>query len=150
MTTLTRWKLACALFAGIAGYATVSAKHSPPANAQAVGVASPKGAGIPSHLRRPLRISAEAAGISREELVDRALSARALRDLVTITDKLGAVAMELPMREIGGQNPSWSELGAIKQHCRDDTEQKYHQHRDEPLEQRFEFREQCFQHVRQC
>ena len=91
MTTLTRWKLACALFAGIAGYATVSANHSAPANVQAVGVASPKGAAIPSHLRRPLRISAEAAGISRDELVDRALSARALRDLVTITDKLGAV-----------------------------------------------------------
>jgi threonine aldolase len=39
-------------------------------------------------------------------------------DLVAIPDKLGAVAMELPMREIGGQNPSWAELDAIKAHCR--------------------------------
>lgn len=39
-------------------------------------------------------------------------------DLATIPDKLGAVAMEVPMREIGGQNPSWAELDAIKEHCR--------------------------------
>lgn len=39
-------------------------------------------------------------------------------DLAAIPDKLGAVAMELPMREIGGQNPSWEELDAIKAHCR--------------------------------
>lgn len=38
-------------------------------------------------------------------------------DLRAIPDKLGAVAMEVPMREIGGQNPSWSELEAIKAHC---------------------------------
>jgi threonine aldolase len=39
-------------------------------------------------------------------------------DLAAIPDRLGAVAIELPMREIGGQNPSWQELGAIKAHCR--------------------------------
>jgi threonine aldolase len=39
-------------------------------------------------------------------------------DLAAIPDKLGAVAMEVPMREIGGQNPSWFELEAIKQACR--------------------------------
>ena len=39
-------------------------------------------------------------------------------DLAAIPDKLGAVAMELPMREIGGQNPAWDELDAIKAHCR--------------------------------
>ena len=39
-------------------------------------------------------------------------------DLAAIPDKLGAVAIELPMREIGGQNPSWQELAAIKAHCR--------------------------------
>jgi threonine aldolase len=39
-------------------------------------------------------------------------------DLAAIPDKLGAVAMEVPMREIGGQNPSWTELEAIKAHCR--------------------------------
>jgi threonine aldolase len=39
-------------------------------------------------------------------------------ELAAIPDRLGAVAMEVPMREIGGQNPSWSELDAIKAHCR--------------------------------
>ena len=39
-------------------------------------------------------------------------------DLAAIPDKRGAVAMEVPMREIGGQNPSWEELDALKAHCR--------------------------------
>ena len=39
-------------------------------------------------------------------------------DLAAIPDRLGAVAMEVPMREIGGQNPSWAEMNAIKAHCR--------------------------------
>ncbi|WP_426116009.1 threonine aldolase family protein [Massilia sp. PWRC2] len=39
-------------------------------------------------------------------------------DLAAVPDRLGAVGMELPMREIGGQNPSWDELQAIKLHCR--------------------------------
>ncbi|MFD2367319.1 threonine aldolase family protein [Pseudoduganella sp. GCM10020061] len=39
-------------------------------------------------------------------------------DLAAIPDRLGAVAMEVPMREIGGQNPAWEELEAIKSHCR--------------------------------
>jgi len=72
VTTLTRWKLACALFAGIAGYATVSAHQSEPSNKPAAGVVAPRGAGLPQHLKRPLRISAEAAGISRAELIERA------------------------------------------------------------------------------
>ena len=40
-------------------------------------------------------------------------------DLAAVPDKLGAVGMEVPMREIGGQNPSWDELAAIKAHCRE-------------------------------
>jgi threonine aldolase len=39
-------------------------------------------------------------------------------DLEAIPDHLGAVAIELPMREIGGQMPAWDELQAIKLHCR--------------------------------
>lgn len=39
-------------------------------------------------------------------------------DLEAVPDRLGAVAMEVPMREIGGQNPPWDELAAIKSHCR--------------------------------
>ena len=40
------------------------------------------------------------------------------KDLEAIPDRLGAVAMEVPMREIGGQTPPWEELSAIKAHCR--------------------------------
>lgn len=39
-------------------------------------------------------------------------------DLAAIPDRLGAVALEIPMREIGGQVPAWDELEAIKQHIR--------------------------------
>jgi threonine aldolase len=39
-------------------------------------------------------------------------------ELAAVPDKLGAVGVELPMREIGGQLPSWEELDAIKAHCR--------------------------------
>lgn len=39
-------------------------------------------------------------------------------DLGAIPDRLGAVGLELPMREIGGQAPSWEELEAIKAHCK--------------------------------
>jgi threonine aldolase len=39
-------------------------------------------------------------------------------DLRAIPDRLGAIAMEVPMRELGGQNPAWDELVAMKAHCR--------------------------------
>ena len=39
-------------------------------------------------------------------------------DLAAIPDRLGAVGLELPLREIGGQLPPWEELEAIKAHCR--------------------------------
>jgi threonine aldolase len=39
-------------------------------------------------------------------------------DLAAVPDRLGAVALELPMREIGGQAPSWDDLHAIKDHAR--------------------------------
>src|SRR5690606_2493308 len=84
LTTLTRWKLACALLAGIAGYATVSARGTAHSNTPAAMPAAPRGAALPQHLKRPLRISAEAAGLSRSELVERALSARNLRDLLAL------------------------------------------------------------------
>jgi threonine aldolase len=41
-----------------------------------------------------------------------------LDDLKAIPDKLGAVVLELPAREIGGQCPGWDELEAIKAYCR--------------------------------
>lgn len=48
-------------------------------------------------------------------------------DLKAIPDKLGAVVLELPAREIGGQCPTWDELEAIKTYCR---EQGIHLHMD--------------------
>lgn len=41
-----------------------------------------------------------------------------LADLAAIPDRLGAVGMELPLREIGGQLSPWDELEAIKAHCK--------------------------------
>jgi threonine aldolase len=39
-------------------------------------------------------------------------------DLAAIPDRLGAVGMELPLREIGGQLSPWNELEAVKAHCK--------------------------------
>ena len=39
-------------------------------------------------------------------------------DIVTLPDRLSAVALEIPMREIGGQLSDWDDLQAIKAHCR--------------------------------
>ncbi|SHN43923.1 Threonine aldolase [Duganella sacchari] len=50
-----------------------------------------------------------------------------LGELQGIPDKLGAVSLELPAREIGGQCPDWDELSAIKDYCR---EQGVHLHMD--------------------
>lgn len=48
-------------------------------------------------------------------------------DLERIPDQLGAVLLELPMREIGGQLPSWEELQRIKAYC---NEKHIHLHLD--------------------
>jgi threonine aldolase len=37
-------------------------------------------------------------------------------DLAAVPDRLGAVGIEIPMREIGGQTPPWDELEALKAH----------------------------------
>lgn len=50
-----------------------------------------------------------------------------LEELQAIPDRLGAAALELPAREIGGQCPGWEELDAIKRHC---DEQGIHLHMD--------------------
>jgi threonine aldolase len=42
----------------------------------------------------------------------------AAADIVNLPDRLSAVALEIPMREIGGQLSSWDDLQAIKTHCR--------------------------------
>ena len=42
----------------------------------------------------------------------------AAADITGIPDRLSAVALEIPMREIGGQLSTWDDLEAIKAHCR--------------------------------
>jgi threonine aldolase len=39
-------------------------------------------------------------------------------DIEAVPDRLSAVGLEIPMREIGGQLSSWDELQAIKAYCR--------------------------------
>jgi len=39
-------------------------------------------------------------------------------DISAIPDRLAAVGLEIPMREIGGQLSDWDELQAIKAHCK--------------------------------
>jgi threonine aldolase len=39
-------------------------------------------------------------------------------DIEAVPDRLSAVGLEIPMREIGGQLSDWDELQAIKAHCR--------------------------------
>jgi threonine aldolase len=48
-------------------------------------------------------------------------------ELQAVPDRLAAVSLELPARELGGQSPRWDELEAIKAHCR---EQDIHLHLD--------------------
>lgn len=41
-----------------------------------------------------------------------------LGELQAVPDRLAAVSLELPARELGGQSPRWDELEGIKAHCR--------------------------------
>ncbi|WP_261817633.1 threonine aldolase family protein [Vibrio gallicus] len=50
-----------------------------------------------------------------------------VEDLQAWPDEIAAALYELPMREIGGQLPSWEELDKIKQYC---AEQDIHLHLD--------------------
>jgi threonine aldolase len=48
-------------------------------------------------------------------------------DIASVPDRLSAVGLEIPMREIGGQLSSWEDLDAIKAHCK---QQNIHLHMD--------------------
>jgi threonine aldolase len=48
-------------------------------------------------------------------------------DIASVPDPLSSVALEIPMREIGGQLSSWEDLAAIKAHCK---EKNIHLHMD--------------------
>ena len=89
MTSLTRWKLGCALFAAIAGISAVHARRatSPPARAE---TAEARG-GMPAAFRRPIRVTAQALGVSEDDLVARIRSARTMKDLSLLCGKLAAI-----------------------------------------------------------
>ncbi|MCU6435487.1 aminotransferase class I/II-fold pyridoxal phosphate-dependent enzyme [Undibacterium sp. Jales W-56] len=50
-----------------------------------------------------------------------------VEDLKAIPEKIGAVQYELPMREIGGQLPTWAQLEDIKAYCK---QEQIHLHMD--------------------
>ena len=62
VTNLNRWKLACALFAALAGYGVVSAHRAHDHNAPASSVITPRGAAVPFALRKPIHVAPEACG----------------------------------------------------------------------------------------
>src|SRR5262249_38810503 len=89
VTSSTRWKLACAFLAAVAGYAMFFSRGSAP-NTPAASAIAPRGA-LPIQLRRPIRVAPESIGVSKQELVDRILGARALKEMLPLVDKVPAV-----------------------------------------------------------
>src|SRR6188472_2190660 len=76
VTTLTRWKLSCALFAALAGVSTVRAHRAGGHNVAAKPAASSSRGSMPLALRRPIHVSPAALGVSQQELIDRILAAK--------------------------------------------------------------------------
>src|SRR5262245_1499560 len=91
VTTLTRWKLTCALFAALAGVATVRAYRSGADHNVPAKLASSSRSSLPIQFRRPIHVSGDAVGISQRDLIDRILAARSLKDVQVLADKLGTI-----------------------------------------------------------
>ena len=92
MTTTTRWKLATAILAAVTGYTTLHGHGGAAANRPATTAhVSRVAGGMSTQLRRPLRISAAAAGISKDEIVERMLQARTVKEVTMLAEKLGTV-----------------------------------------------------------
>ena len=93
MTSIRRYQLACAVLAA----STVAALAWPRATAPAPGRAARpaiKGRAAAQDLRRPLRVSAAAVGLSERELIEKLLAARTLQEVQIYADKLGAVGTD--------------------------------------------------------
>ena len=86
MTTLTRYKLACGLFAAVAAVAVVRG-HQGPRNTPAQPAATSARSQLPLALRRPIHVAPEAIGVTQQELVDRILAARSVKDVQLLADK---------------------------------------------------------------
>lgn len=80
------FSLASCLFALIAGGATAEANRDVPAQL------APNAAGaLPLAIRRPVRATPDALGVSTADLVDRIRHAKSLRDVAPVIEKLGVV-----------------------------------------------------------
>ena len=89
MTSLTRWKVASALFAAIAGYALFL--RGPADDVAAESISSGRDGSISALYKRPLRVSAESIGISKQDLIDQLLTAKSVKDVQQLAEKLGIV-----------------------------------------------------------
>ena len=98
MTSLTRWKVASALFAAIAGYALVL--RGPSDDVTADQVAGGRDGSISALYKRPLRVSAASIGISKQELIDQLLTATSVKDVQLLADKLGMVGDDASIRAV--------------------------------------------------
>ncbi len=98
MTPTTRWKAASALFAAIAGYALFIRGPSDDVVAETVG--GGRDGAIPALYKRPLRVSAESVGISKQELIDQLLAAKSVKDVAVLADKLGMVGDDASIRAV--------------------------------------------------
>jgi HEAT repeat protein len=91
MSSLTRWKWACALLATVAGVSAYRAHRAQPTDASAEPVASSTRGAMPIALRRPIRVSAAQLGVSEDELVARIRGSHSLRDFGVLCAKLSAI-----------------------------------------------------------
>ena len=100
MQTVTRWKIACMLFAAATAAQTLR-DHRVARDIRSPEVQTHSSA-IPLALRRPIRITAGALGISERDLIDRILAAKSLRDLQVLCEKLAAVGTDDSVEALGG------------------------------------------------
>lgn len=100
MQTVTRWKIACMLFAAATAAQTLR-DHRVAGDIRSPEVQTHSSA-IPLALRRPIRITAGALGISERDLIDRILAAKSLRDLQVLCEKLAAVGTDDSVEALGG------------------------------------------------
>ncbi len=89
MRSITRYRLACGLLAGIASYATLTG-HRGTLAAEPVSATTARSGAVLPQARGSLRIAAQAQGLALDQLVHRALAARSVRELRPLVDRLGA------------------------------------------------------------
>ncbi len=98
MTPLNRWKAASALFAAVAGYAVFV--RGPAGDDVEATLVEGRSGSIPAAYKRPLRVSAESLGISKQELIDQLLTAKSVKDVQLLADKLGMVGDDAAIRKV--------------------------------------------------